>query len=82
MAMQRNMRGDPGLITRLRPGAHGGAGRWEQILPWGSGRGPRGASLRPRAPLPTLPSCEALNEHGCVTFISSNKDAIKVWVGA
>ena len=30
--------GDKGVVTRVRPGAHGGAGRGAQISPGGAGR--------------------------------------------
>jgi hypothetical protein len=43
--------GDPGAMTRARPGAHGGVGRGEQILLGGSGLGAQVcAPVRPCPP--------------------------------
>ena len=44
--------GDKGVVTRVRPGAHGGAGRGAQISPGGAGRGAQVCA--PGAPLPAL----------------------------
>ncbi len=43
--------GDPGAMTLVRPGAHGGAGRGVHILLGGAGRGAQvGAPVRPCPP--------------------------------
>ncbi len=43
--------GDKGVVTRVRPGAHGGAGRGAQISPGGAGRGAQVcAPVRPCQP--------------------------------
>ncbi len=42
---------DQGVVTRVRPGAHGGAGRGAQISPGGVGRGAQVCALvRPANP--------------------------------
>jgi hypothetical protein len=56
------MRYDPGVVTRVRPGAHGGAGRGgggAQILVGGAGRG-----VQVCAPVRPCQSCPSESHHG------------------